>query len=112
MSILQKYLADETPRKERYAQPDPDKSAKRRSKTYNSGDSPVVTHPSTNLPVSCLYMAERTGSLILKILWSYVKELQTKMGYNLDMITIAHANYFGKVYWLSRHRGTTFVFTK
>ena len=44
------------------------------AKTYNSAYSPVVTHPSTNAPVSCLYMAERTGSLILMILWSYVEE--------------------------------------
>ena len=44
------------------------------AKTYNSGDSLVVTHLTTNPPVSCLYMAERTGSLILMILWSYVEE--------------------------------------
>jgi hypothetical protein len=30
------------------------------------------THLTTNPPVHCLYMAERTGSLALKILWSYV----------------------------------------
>jgi hypothetical protein len=34
----------------------------------------VVTHLTTNPPVSCLNRAERTGSLVLKILWSYVKE--------------------------------------
>jgi hypothetical protein len=44
------------------------------SKTYNSGDSLVVTHLTTNPPVHCLYMAERTGSLIFSVLWSYVKE--------------------------------------
>ncbi|KAF1952803.1 hypothetical protein CC80DRAFT_170370 [Byssothecium circinans] len=33
----------------------------------------MVTHSTTSPPVSCLYMAERTGSLVLKILWSYVK---------------------------------------
>ena len=44
----------------------------KRAKTYNSGDSLVVTHLTTNPPVSCLYMAERTGSLIFMILWSYV----------------------------------------
>ena len=37
---------------------------KEMSKTYNSGDSPVVTHPSTNPPVSCLSTAERTGSAV------------------------------------------------
>jgi hypothetical protein len=33
------------------------------TKTYNSGDSLVVTHLTTNPLVYCLYMAERTGSL-------------------------------------------------
>jgi hypothetical protein len=42
------------------------------AKTYNSGDSLVVTHLTTNPPVHCLYMAERTGSLIFSVLWSYV----------------------------------------
>ena len=45
------------------------------AKTYNSGDSLVVTHLTTNPPVHCLYMAERTGSLIFSVLWSYVKEM-------------------------------------
>ena len=45
---------------------------RKKTKTYNSGDSLVVTHLTTNPPVSCLYMAERTGSLVFKILWSYV----------------------------------------
>ena len=45
----------------------------KQTKTYNSRYSLVVTHLTTNLPVSCLYMAERTGSLDLKILWSYVR---------------------------------------
>jgi hypothetical protein len=47
---------------------------KQKAKTYNSGDSLVVTHLTTNPPVSCLYMAERTGSLIFRILWSYVTD--------------------------------------
>ena len=47
--------------------------AKRMSKTYNSGDSLVVTHLTTNPPVHCLYMDERKGSLIFSVLWSYVK---------------------------------------
>jgi hypothetical protein len=33
----------------------------------------VVTHLTTNPPVHCLYMAERTGSLIFSVLWSYVQ---------------------------------------
>jgi hypothetical protein len=35
----------------------------KKTKTYNSGDSLVVTHLTTNSPVSCLDRAERTGSL-------------------------------------------------
>jgi hypothetical protein len=45
------------------------------SKTYNSGYSPVVTHLTTNPPVHCLSTAERTGSSIFSVLWSYVEEL-------------------------------------
>ena len=44
-------------------------------KTYNSEDSLVVTHLTTNSPVHCLYMAERTGSLVFSVLWSYVVEM-------------------------------------
>ena len=50
------------------------KKGQKRAKTYNSGDSLVVTHLTTNPPVYCLYMAERTGSLILSVLWSYVED--------------------------------------
>jgi hypothetical protein len=45
------------------------------SKTYNSGYSLMVTHLTTNPPVSCLSTAERTGSAGIRILWSYVKEV-------------------------------------
>jgi hypothetical protein len=45
-------------------------------KTYNSGYSPVVTHLTTNPPVDCLSTAERTGSSVLSLLWSYVEELR------------------------------------
>ena len=34
----------------------------------------MVTHLTTNPPVHCLYMAERTGSLIFSVLWSYVHD--------------------------------------
>ena len=47
---------------------------KRQKKTYNSGYSLVVTHLTTNPPVRCLNRAERTGSLVFNVLWSYVKE--------------------------------------
>ncbi|KAF1938726.1 hypothetical protein EJ02DRAFT_16461 [Clathrospora elynae] len=46
--------------------------------TYNSGDSPVVTHLTTDPPVSGLYMPDQTGWLILLILWSYVEVRLTK----------------------------------
>ena len=49
-------------------------SAKKTAKTYNSGDSPMVTHLTTSPPLSSLCMAERTGSPILLKQWSYVKE--------------------------------------
>jgi hypothetical protein len=41
--------------------------------TYNSRYSLVVTHPTTNLPISSLCMAERTGCPVLLNLWSYVQ---------------------------------------
>ncbi|KAJ6042422.1 hypothetical protein N7446_013488 [Penicillium canescens] len=41
-------------------------------KTYNSKDSLVVTHLTTNLPACGLSTAERTGSPVLHTLWSYV----------------------------------------
>ena len=50
---------------------------KKMAKTYNSGDSLVVTHLTTDPPVHCLYMAERTGSLVLSVLWSYVRKFLT-----------------------------------
>ncbi|KAF2022654.1 hypothetical protein EK21DRAFT_82785 [Setomelanomma holmii] len=43
------------------------------AKTYNSGDLPVVTHLTTSLPVRCLSKAERTGSPVFNVLWSYVE---------------------------------------
>jgi hypothetical protein len=47
--------------------------AKRLSKTFNSWDSLMVTHLTTNQPVCCLNRAERTGSLVFNILWSNVE---------------------------------------
>ncbi|KXL44866.1 hypothetical protein M433DRAFT_67868, partial [Acidomyces richmondensis BFW] len=44
----------------------------KRSKTYSSGDSHVVTHRSTNPPVHSLSTGERTGSSVLCDLWPYV----------------------------------------
>ena len=43
-----------------------------KQKTYSTRDSPVVTHPSTSLAITCLSMGERTGSRVLRCLWPYV----------------------------------------
>ena len=43
-----------------------------KTKTYNSRDSLVVTHPTTNRPACGLSTAERTGSPVFHTLWSYV----------------------------------------
>ena len=45
---------------------------KNQKKTYNSGDSPVVTHLTTNPPVSSLNIAEQTRDIVFWSLWSYV----------------------------------------
>ena len=47
----------------------------KKSKTYNTEDSQVVTDPSTNSALCCLYMGERTGSLVFSRIWSYVKAM-------------------------------------
>ena len=44
----------------------------KKSKTYNSGYSHVVTHRTTSPPVRSLSSGERTGSSVLCDLWSYV----------------------------------------
>ena len=44
----------------------------KKRRTYNSEDSLVVTHPTTNSPACGLSTAERTGSPIFHTLWSYV----------------------------------------
>jgi hypothetical protein len=53
--------------------PSAHKEAKKKSKTYNSRYSLVVTHPTTNLPIYSLIPGERTGSHIFCSLWSYVE---------------------------------------
>jgi hypothetical protein len=54
------------------------------SKTYNSGYSLVVTHLTTNPPVHCLSTAERTGSSIFSVLWSYVLTVGEQAVYNAE----------------------------
>jgi hypothetical protein len=55
------------------------------TKTYNIRDSPVVTHPSTSLTITGLSMGERTGSRILRYLWSYVTEVGNYLLFSLSL---------------------------
>ncbi|EHK49712.1 hypothetical protein TRIATDRAFT_50724 [Trichoderma atroviride IMI 206040] len=47
-------------------------SGRKKTKTYNSRCSLMVTHSTTNLPVSGLSMGEQTGPRVFHYLWSYV----------------------------------------
>ena len=47
-----------------------------RTKTYNNGDSLVVTHLTTNPPVFCFNRAERRGSLVIS--WLATSALKLK----------------------------------
>ena len=51
----------------------------KRGKTYNSQDSLLVTHATTNWPIRSLNMAERTGCLVFYDLWSYVIVMVVKL---------------------------------
>ncbi|PTB37349.1 hypothetical protein M441DRAFT_149424, partial [Trichoderma asperellum CBS 433.97] len=55
-------------------------------KTYNSRCSPVVTHLTTNLPVSGLSMGEQTGPRILHYLWSYVMDVSAYSIYKRELV--------------------------
>ena len=61
----------------RYA---PMSSKKRTTKTYNSKYSLMVTHLTTNLPASCLYSAERTGSVAITKLLAIITPKITVYG--------------------------------
>jgi hypothetical protein len=65
--------------------------AKKMAKTYNSGYSLVVTHLTTNPPVRCLNRAERTGSLVFNVLWSYVIIRHDSTLYILIVIYLCHS---------------------
>ena len=56
------------------------------AKTYNSGYSLVVTHLTTNPPVRCLNRAERTGSLVFNVLWSYVTDITRRLVHNAGCV--------------------------
>ena len=60
------------------------KSRRQNTKTYNTEDSQVVTDPSTNSALCCLYMGERTGSLVFSRMWPYVKDA----GFNQRYVVI------------------------
>lgn len=59
-------------------------SREQKCKTNNTGDSHVVTHRSTNPAITCLYMAERTGCLVLTYLWSFVLVLEVYKNISLQ----------------------------
>jgi hypothetical protein len=59
------------------------------AKTYNSGYSLVFTHLTTNPPVRCLNRAERTGSLVFNVLWSYVKDTVEGLIYVVGHVSLA-----------------------
>ena len=44
----------------------------------------MVTHLTTSPPVLCLNRAERTGSLVFRVLWSYVKDLCNMIVYIIE----------------------------
>ncbi|KAF1345885.1 hypothetical protein BDV97DRAFT_30558 [Delphinella strobiligena] len=50
-----------------------DMADKSKRKTYSSWYSHVVTHRSTDQPVNCLCLAERTGCPVLSCLWPSVR---------------------------------------
>ncbi|KAF2137378.1 hypothetical protein K452DRAFT_235871 [Aplosporella prunicola CBS 121167] len=59
---------------------------KAKNKTYNSWDSLVVTHLTTNQPVHSLYLAKRTGCLVLYDLWSYVLNNSAWCAYDTSLL--------------------------
>jgi hypothetical protein len=67
---------------------DTSKSAK---KTYSTGDSLVVTDPTTSPAISGLSMGEQTGSRVLHYLWPYVLDLVVCRVY-IDVFAIRYGN--------------------
>jgi hypothetical protein len=56
--------------------------------TYNTGDSLVVTDPTTNPALRSLTMGERTGPRILYELWSYVIDSEHLMVYETRLMVL------------------------
>ena len=67
----------------------------KKTKTYNSWYSLVVTHPTTNQPISSLCMAERTGCPVFLSLWSYVLENTLTVVYK-DLICVMLPKFLHK----------------
>ena len=78
-------------------------------KTYNSRDSLVVTHPTTNRPACGLSTAERTGSPVFHTLWSYVlgqwKEWDICIRFLIEMIAISRIRQgkLERLHWENRY---------
>ncbi|KAF2712494.1 hypothetical protein K504DRAFT_205613 [Pleomassaria siparia CBS 279.74] len=70
--------------------------AKKNAKTYNSRDSPMVTHLTTNPPVQCLNIAEQTGCVSFIVLWSYVKETSKPAVHRHDAVRAGWQKQRGK----------------
>ena len=51
---------------------DKEEEKSKKKKAYNTGDSPVVTDPTTSPALSGLTRGERTGSRAFQMVWSYV----------------------------------------
>ncbi|KAK8209620.1 hypothetical protein IWZ01DRAFT_325013 [Phyllosticta capitalensis] len=60
-------------------------TTKKNCKTYNSRDSLLVTHATTNRPQGSLSMEERTGFRVFYLLWSYMNEVGGKLVYVLPL---------------------------
>ncbi|ENI08126.1 hypothetical protein COCC4DRAFT_130744, partial [Bipolaris maydis ATCC 48331] len=56
-------------------------------KTYNSGDSPVVSHLTTSPPVKDLTCGERTRASDLFCRWSYVPSRWKKKRYHVSQMS-------------------------
>ena len=63
--------------------------SKKKTKTYNTRDSLVVTHPTTSLAVAGLSRGERTGSRVFQCLWSYVLLWWGRIDYIPDQIVLS-----------------------
>ena len=55
-------------------------------KTYNTGDSLVVTDPTTSPALRGLCLGERTGPSVFHELWSYVVVVSLKFSYRGNLL--------------------------